>query len=398
MLYNEYNPWSYMGHPSVPSPYGAQDYEDLRVKRPMNSFMVWAKVMRRKFAEENPKLHNAEISKMLGKAWNELTTKEKRPFVEKAERLRVCHMKEHPNYRYTPKKKKPEKTHCGGAGNPYALFRSPYLNPVPNVAIVPAQTNRFAFPDPNQGAFVNGGGMTESAATARYIYAPASVPPLRHHPPRAMATSPSSGVCVAYDVYGATENGHDSSVYLTPPAYEGKEEEDVAEELAAAAASESASLSRCGIGLDAAQNRISASYINLSSASPRFEASASASNLHGGGPTAYSYSPTTPASFGEGHEAEGGWHAGISTTAIVHRGGHFMRPNAASTGQGVSVIARAQEAPSMNYYHRSAIGASARNHGAPEGTTTARAFDHLTELICSDLDRDEFEMYLKTCT
>lgn len=75
------------------------------VVRPMNAFIVWSQIERRKIAQVRPDIHNAEISKRLGMRWKTLTTEERQPFIEEAERLRVLHSQEYPDYKYRPRKK-----------------------------------------------------------------------------------------------------------------------------------------------------------------------------------------------------------------------------------------------------------------------------------------------------
>ena len=109
------------------------------IRRPMNAFMVWSQLERRSISAVDPALHNAEISRRLGACWRRLSAAERRPYIDEAERLRVLHAIEYPDYKYAPRKgrKKSISTSTNrlsrvqqGKHQPAAVGREPVANSV----------------------------------------------------------------------------------------------------------------------------------------------------------------------------------------------------------------------------------------------------------------------------
>ena len=103
--------------------------ELLKIKRPMNAFMLWSKKRRLEISKSEVNLHNSEISKILGREWKTLKQDEKIPFIRKSEKLMVKHKIENPDYRYKPRKKKQEKE--------MKIFEIPGLDQVQDTQVTP---------------------------------------------------------------------------------------------------------------------------------------------------------------------------------------------------------------------------------------------------------------------
>ncbi|CAF1558684.1 unnamed protein product [Rotaria magnacalcarata] len=75
------------------------------VKRPMNAFMVFSQIERRKIVQLAPHLPNADISKCCGAKWKRMSLRERQPYMEESERLKQLHARQYPTYKYQPRKR-----------------------------------------------------------------------------------------------------------------------------------------------------------------------------------------------------------------------------------------------------------------------------------------------------
>jgi hypothetical protein len=76
-----------------------------KIKRPLNAFIIWSKKRRRVIANENPQMHNFDISRKLGLEWQKLSEQEKSYYFDEAKRLKEEHKVMYPNYKYQPRKR-----------------------------------------------------------------------------------------------------------------------------------------------------------------------------------------------------------------------------------------------------------------------------------------------------
>ncbi|XP_029797274.1 transcription factor SOX-30 isoform X2 [Suricata suricatta] len=125
------------------------------VKRPMNAFMVWARIHRPALAKANPAANNAEISVQLGLEWNKLSEEQKKPYYDEAQKIKEKHREEFPGWVYQPRPGKRKRFPLSVSNvfsgttqnvittNPTTVY--PYRSPTYSV-VIPSRQNTITHP------------------------------------------------------------------------------------------------------------------------------------------------------------------------------------------------------------------------------------------------------------
>ncbi|NXC16012.1 SOX30 factor, partial [Corythaeola cristata] len=117
------------------------------VKRPMNAFMVWARIHRPALAKANPDANNADISVQLGLEWSKLTEEQKQPYYDEARKIKQRHREEFPDWVYQPRPGKRKRFALPVS----AVFSSPSQSIITtnSAGIYPFQTPAYSIIIPN---------------------------------------------------------------------------------------------------------------------------------------------------------------------------------------------------------------------------------------------------------
>ncbi|XP_053505602.1 transcription factor SOX-30-like isoform X1 [Ictalurus furcatus] len=76
------------------------------IKKPMNAYMVWARIQRSILCKANPNASFAEISMLLGNGWRNLSEEQKKPYYAETWRLKQKHRKKFPDWVYNSGRRK----------------------------------------------------------------------------------------------------------------------------------------------------------------------------------------------------------------------------------------------------------------------------------------------------
>ena len=89
------------------------------IKRPMNAFMVWARINRPALSRVSPQATNADISIQLGNEWSRMSEEQKNPYFQEAQRLKNVHQQQFPG----------RTTSYVTSGRNWCEFESPLVRP-----------------------------------------------------------------------------------------------------------------------------------------------------------------------------------------------------------------------------------------------------------------------------